>query len=57
MKQHQKTLCLLLVTMIFLEQGLCHKGSFVVAPYVHNAIDIITPLSFRVATNFKPHLP
>lgn len=31
--------------------------SVVVAPYVHNALDIITPISFRVATNFKPHFP
>lgn len=31
--------------------------SVVVPPYVHNALDIITPVSFRVATNFKPHFP
>lgn len=31
--------------------------SVVVAPYIHNALDIITPISFRVATNFKPHFP
>ena len=31
--------------------------TFVVPPSYLNAVDILTPVSFRVATNFKPHFP